>query len=768
MLLLVATPLTASTPPIQTFSRGGIIAADISPDGNYTATATAAGGVFVWNNLTGSLATYLADAGKIDNESDAIRFSSDSDELLFVARGGVASIYRVSDWQRTSHLNLNTLHGVSSASNCEISSDGSEFLIYSYYGTDVLGFDSQTGASLNSYALGRAATYCYSIRYSPSGGQVMAAFSGDGNTDVPSGEKSVMVWSTSTETKVLELEDGSTQKSAEFSSDGTEILSCNYYGSTGPRLYSASTGALITQYPDNNHDGARFSPDGLEIIASPYSSNQVHRYNKATALLNSTFTDSVAHKVTHFSIDAANNRIITYSSDFINSHNLTDDSLFLSIDGHEVTVSGIPAISSGGGRVAAYEVVPTGDIRYRMNLFGTGDGEIDARITPVASKNMTVAFSTDGTIAAFSNDATHIINAANQLVDTITHDDYVRCVAISPDNSLIATAASDGSAAYIDLWSVATGTLVRRMTTVAGTSPYSGAPAMKFSPDGSKLALGLNDDTVRVWEVSSGNILHSFNHTREVRAVAFSPNGTQLLAGDGSNRGILWTLATELEAANVSLGRTPKDAGFTPLGKPIFLLGSSSQNGQIFDVDSEVVTQELELVPYSFVYGSLSADGDQAILSNGNVAFLFDVTDTGDTDSDGDGLSDPDEALAGTNPNLADTDGDGLDDGAEVDNGLDPLTPNTTPAELAAHLETIKRNASNQQAAALFTEASLRDINLGMPILVVDPVTGAVSMDLQLYFSDSLDGDWQPLGLPLQWGDSGAADKAFYRISAGQ
>lgn len=44
-------------------------------------------------------------------------------------------------------------------------------------------------------------------------------------------------------------------------------------------------------------------------------------------------------------------------------------------------------------------------------------------------------------------------------------------------------------------------------------------------------------------------------------------------------------------------------------------------------------------------------------------------------DSDGDGISDAEEAEYGTDPNNADTDGDGIDDAQEIAYGLDPLNP---------------------------------------------------------------------------------------------
>jgi YD repeat-containing protein len=48
-------------------------------------------------------------------------------------------------------------------------------------------------------------------------------------------------------------------------------------------------------------------------------------------------------------------------------------------------------------------------------------------------------------------------------------------------------------------------------------------------------------------------------------------------------------------------------------------------------------------------------------------------------DSDGDGLSDAQEAILGTDPFNPDTDGDGFSDGVEVASGSDPLNPACTP-----------------------------------------------------------------------------------------
>ncbi len=50
-------------------------------------------------------------------------------------------------------------------------------------------------------------------------------------------------------------------------------------------------------------------------------------------------------------------------------------------------------------------------------------------------------------------------------------------------------------------------------------------------------------------------------------------------------------------------------------------------------------------------------------------------------DDDGDGLTNPEEKLHGTDPNNPDSDGDGISDGDEVANGTDPLTPDAIDSD---------------------------------------------------------------------------------------
>ena len=69
---------------------------------------------------------------------------------------------------------------------------------------------------------------------------------------------------------------------------------------------------------------------------------------------------------------------------------------------------------------------------------------------------------------------------------------------------------------------------------------------MAFSPDGTKLASGSADKTIRLWDVSSGKAIgEPFQGLSDwVRSVAFSPDGTKLASGSVDKTIRLWDVSS--------------------------------------------------------------------------------------------------------------------------------------------------------------------------------------------------------------------------------
>lgn len=72
--------------------------------------------------------------------------------------------------------------------------------------------------------------------------------------------------------------------------------------------------------------------------------------------------------------------------------------------------------------------------------------------------------------------------------------------------------------------------------------------SVRFSPDGTLLATGAEDKTVKVWYVATEQLKCSFTgHEADIYSLIFSPDGKFIISGSGDKKVKIW----DIEAVKV-------------------------------------------------------------------------------------------------------------------------------------------------------------------------------------------------------------------------
>jgi WD40 repeat protein len=204
------------------------------------------------------------------------------------------------------------------------------------------------------------------------------------------------------------------------------------------------------------------------------------------------------------------------------------------------------------------------------------------------------------------------------------HAESITSVAWSPDGSMLASGSRDES---IRLWNVPTGEMRMCLEPRVGYE-LSDVDSVAFSPNGLNIAAGSHDNLVRVWRISDGkNIAVYTGHSDWVSSVAWRPDGKVLASGSQDGTCRLWDIASGRCAAVLEgHAECVNSIAWSPDGKKL-ASASSDTTVRVWDAAAAKTVVILTLPEFSDVIGcvAFAPDGKTVASSEYHGAFIWDM-----------------------------------------------------------------------------------------------------------------------------------------------
>lgn len=211
-----------------------------------------------------------------------------------------------------------------------------------------------------------------------------------------------------------------------------------------------------------------------------------------------------------------------------------------------------------------------------IRFWDAATGDLQKKIEDYKDNLFPVALSRDGqTVATGLSSDRKAVRLVDLFLGSVKrsfpdHNSWVRSVSFSPTGRLFASVCHDDS---VNIWDVSTGQRVQTFSV-----PGNNIESPVFSADNRLLATGSEGNQLKVWDISSGRIAHTLSgHTGEIKSCAFSNDGKLLATGSADRTIKIWEIASGAEKQSLP-GHSDSINTLTFAGNNNLLVSGSSDH----------------------------------------------------------------------------------------------------------------------------------------------------------------------------------------------